>query len=51
VWHIWWMALAGLGGIAGTVLTHAWRVDGEIAIPARTIAAFEQAQKKSRAER
>ena len=51
VWHIWWMALAGLGGIAGTVLMHAWRVDGEIAIPGRTIAAFEQARKRSRAER
>jgi cytochrome o ubiquinol oxidase subunit 1 len=51
VWHIWWMALAGLGGIAGTVLTHAWRVDGEIAIPPRTIAAFERTHRNSWAER
>jgi cytochrome o ubiquinol oxidase subunit 1 len=44
IWHIWWMAVAGLLGIAATALTHAWRVDGEIEIPVGTIVALEKAR-------
>jgi cytochrome o ubiquinol oxidase subunit 1 len=44
IWHIWWMAVAGLLGIAATALTHAWRVDGEIEIPVGTIVALERAR-------
>jgi cytochrome o ubiquinol oxidase subunit 1 len=32
VWHIWWMALAGLAGIAATALTHAWRTVNEVEV-------------------
>jgi len=44
IWHIWWMAVAGLAGIVSTALVHAWRVDGEIEIPVETLAAVERAR-------
>jgi cytochrome o ubiquinol oxidase subunit 1 len=44
IWHIWWMAVAGLAGIVSTALVHAWRVDGEIEIPVETLAALERAR-------
>jgi cytochrome o ubiquinol oxidase subunit 1 len=42
IWHIWWMAIAGLVGIVATALVHAWSVDDEIEIPVEQIAAFER---------
>jgi cytochrome o ubiquinol oxidase subunit 1 len=39
VWHIWWLAIAGLIGILGAALVHAWRVTGEIEISAETLMA------------
>jgi cytochrome o ubiquinol oxidase subunit I len=42
IWHIWWMAAAGLAGIVATALAHAWRVDGEVEISIETIAALER---------
>jgi cytochrome o ubiquinol oxidase subunit I len=44
VWHVWWMAGAGLAGIAATALVHAWRVADEIEIPVETIATLERAR-------
>jgi cytochrome o ubiquinol oxidase subunit 1 len=44
IWHIWWMAILGLAGIAGASLVHAWRVSGEVEIPAETILAFAEAR-------
>jgi cytochrome o ubiquinol oxidase subunit I len=44
IWHIWWMAVAGLAGIVATALVHAWRVDGEMVIPAKTLAAMDRAR-------
>ena len=45
VWHIWWMALAGLVGIVGATLVHAWSTDREHEVPARTVAAFQSRQR------
>jgi cytochrome o ubiquinol oxidase subunit 1 len=30
IWHIWWMAIAGLSGVLVTILIHAWRVSNEV---------------------
>jgi len=44
IWHIWWMAAAGLAGIVLGALVHAWRVEGEVEIPVETLAALESAR-------
>ena len=44
IWHIWWMAVAGLAGIVSAALVHAWRVEGEVEIPIETLAALERAR-------
>jgi cytochrome o ubiquinol oxidase subunit I len=49
VWHIWWMAVVGLGGILAASLSHAWCVVHEVEIPAETIAAFADEQRQRRA--
>jgi cytochrome o ubiquinol oxidase subunit I len=40
IWHIWWMALAGLAGLALAALVFAWRTSCEVEIAAATIEAF-----------
>ena len=42
IWHIWWAAVLGLLGTIVVSLMQAWRVDGEVEIPAERVAAFEQ---------
>jgi len=42
IWHIWWMAAAGVIGIFLTMLAFAFRDEEEIEIPAEQIARFEQ---------
>jgi cytochrome o ubiquinol oxidase subunit I len=42
IWHIWWGAGFGLLGTVVVSLMQAWRVDGEVEIPAERVAAFEQ---------
>ncbi|SKA20251.1 cytochrome o ubiquinol oxidase subunit 1 [Enhydrobacter aerosaccus] len=49
IWHIWWMAIIGIAGMAASGLVHAWRIDSEIEIPAEEVAAFEQARQRSAA--
>jgi cytochrome o ubiquinol oxidase subunit I len=44
VWHIWWLAIVGLLGMAGSALTHAWRIDSEIEISAEEVTAVERAR-------
>jgi cytochrome o ubiquinol oxidase subunit 1 len=44
IWHIWWMAILGLLGVAATVLAFGWRDDREQEIPAGEIARVEQAR-------
>jgi cytochrome o ubiquinol oxidase subunit 1 len=40
IWHIWWMAVAGLLGSLAVALRQAWRSDGGIVVPAEQVAAF-----------
>jgi cytochrome o ubiquinol oxidase subunit 1 len=42
IWHIWWGAGLGFLGAIVVCLRQAWRIDGEIDIPAEKIAAFER---------
>jgi cytochrome o ubiquinol oxidase subunit I len=42
IWHIWWAAVLGLLGTIVVSLMQAWRIDGEMEIPAEKVAAFEQ---------
>jgi len=44
IWHIWWMAVAGLVGIVLGALVHAWRAEDEVEIPVETLAALERAR-------
>lgn len=41
VWHIWWMALVGLVGIAVTVIGHGWRTDTEYEVSNEEVRAFD----------
>ncbi|MEA3173165.1 MAG: cytochrome o ubiquinol oxidase subunit [Gammaproteobacteria bacterium] len=43
IWHIWWMAIAGLLGEVTVALLQAWRTNGEIEISAEEIAMAEKA--------
>jgi cytochrome o ubiquinol oxidase subunit 1 len=44
IWHIWWLVIIGLIGMAGAGLSHAWSMDREMIIPADEVAAFERAR-------
>jgi len=43
IWHIWWMALAGLAGCLVVGLFHAWRTDTETVVSAEQVAAVHGA--------
>jgi cytochrome o ubiquinol oxidase subunit I len=43
IWHIWWMAIAGLLGELTIALLQAWRTNGETEISAEEIAMAEKA--------
>jgi cytochrome o ubiquinol oxidase subunit 1 len=47
IWHIWWLAIAGIAGLTVMALAHAWRVDNEITVPARQIAEHERQRRRS----
>jgi cytochrome o ubiquinol oxidase subunit 1 len=40
VWHIWWMALAGVLGIVAVMLKLAWRTQHDTTVPGAAVAAF-----------
>jgi len=40
IWHIWWLAIAGLLGSLVVGLLQAWRTDTETVISAEEVAAF-----------
>jgi cytochrome o ubiquinol oxidase subunit I len=40
VWHIWWLALVGLGGVVAAGLARAWQTEHEFEVSAADIAAF-----------
>ena len=42
IWHIWWMAAVGLLGAMLVLLAFMFRVDEEVAIPAKEVAQFDQ---------
>ncbi len=42
IWHIWWMAGAGLLGAFATLLVFAFRSEEEVEVPAEQIAQFER---------
>ncbi|HZC98584.1 MAG TPA: cytochrome o ubiquinol oxidase subunit I [Bradyrhizobium sp.] len=42
IWHIWWMAIAGLAGAAVVALVQAWRTDGEIDVTAEQVESTEK---------
>ncbi len=42
VWHIWWLAIAGLVGIVAALLRRSWQGELETEISPETIAAFER---------
>jgi cytochrome o ubiquinol oxidase subunit I len=44
IWHIWWLVIVGLLGMAGAAFSHAWRLEREMVIPADEVAAFERAR-------
>jgi cytochrome o ubiquinol oxidase subunit I len=47
IWHIWWMAVAGLLGSLAVALRQAWRSDSGIVVPAEEVAAFYGAKAAS----
>jgi cytochrome o ubiquinol oxidase subunit 1 len=50
IWHIWWMAIAGLIGAWATFVVFAWRDRAEEEIPAAEVARIDQANRQARAE-
>jgi cytochrome o ubiquinol oxidase subunit 1 len=44
IWHIWWLAIAGLLGALAVCLRQAWRTDTETGVSAEAVAAFYAAQ-------
>jgi cytochrome o ubiquinol oxidase subunit 1 len=50
IWHIWWMAIAGLVGAAATFVVFAWRDHVEDLIPAGEVARIDQQNLKARSE-
>jgi cytochrome o ubiquinol oxidase subunit 1 len=41
VWHIWWLALIGLGGVVAAGLARAWQTEHEFEVGVAEIAAFD----------
>ena len=41
VWHIWWLALVGLGGLVASGLARAWQVEHEFEVDPADVAASE----------
>jgi cytochrome o ubiquinol oxidase subunit I len=50
IWHIWWMAIAGLVGAYATFVVFAWRDRTEDEIPAARVAEIDAANRKARGE-
>ena len=48
IWHIWWLAIAGLVGAYATFVVFAWRDRTEDEIPADRVAAVDGANRRAR---
>ena len=42
IWRIWWLAILGLLGVIAVTLRQAWRTEGEVAVSATEVEAFER---------
>jgi cytochrome o ubiquinol oxidase subunit 1 len=42
IWRIWWLAIIGFLGAMAVCLLQAWRIDGEVQVPAEEIAVIER---------
>lgn len=49
IWHIWWLATFGAIGAFATFVVFAWRDRSEEEVPAERVAAFDRANRASRA--
>jgi len=50
IWHIWWMAIAGLVGASATFVVFAWRDRSETLIPADEVARIDRQNRQARAD-
>jgi cytochrome o ubiquinol oxidase subunit 1 len=50
IWHIWWLAIVGLGGAIGVSLRQAWRTELEDFVSVTTIADHERAHQSQVAQ-
>ena len=50
IWHIWWMAIAGLVGAFATFVVFAWRDHVEYEVPAEEVAKLDRENRASRSE-
>jgi cytochrome o ubiquinol oxidase subunit I len=51
IWHIWWLAIAGLIGILVTVIVHSSREDDGYFIPVETVRMIEESRGRESRER
>jgi cytochrome o ubiquinol oxidase subunit 1 len=50
IWHIWWLAIAGLIGAWATFVIFAWRDRTEDVISAQEVARIDQQNRRARSE-
>jgi cytochrome o ubiquinol oxidase subunit I len=50
IWHIWWLAIVGLLGVAVVILSQAWHTELEDYVPVAIIAAHEHAHRARMAQ-
>jgi cytochrome o ubiquinol oxidase subunit 1 len=48
IWHIWWLAVAGLVGAWATFVVFAWRDRAETVVPAEDVARIDRDNRKAR---
>jgi cytochrome o ubiquinol oxidase subunit 1 len=48
IWHIWWLAIAGLVGAWATFVVFAWRDRTEDVIPAKAVAEIDERNRRAR---
>jgi cytochrome o ubiquinol oxidase subunit 1 len=48
IWHIWWLAIAGLAAAYAVFVWYAWRDEVEYEIPAEEVARADRARRKAR---
>jgi cytochrome o ubiquinol oxidase subunit 1 len=46
IWHIWWLAIAGVLGLIATAIVHSWRTEHEEEIDANVVAEAERSRRR-----